>query len=281
MRKKVGSFFLALGCFVGYVCICLAWSFCLPDATVLAGYAGDLTFLLFGGILYFFVYQRKQEPSVFPGFSGAGWACLIGLFCLLYVFSQACGSALESVFPSSYMTVYTSLSGTELSLYLLLSVTVAPVCEELLFRGFLYRYLRQQFSLPVCLCLSAGLFALAHGTLGHVPVTVGLTLFVCLMIEWTGRLRYAIGFHMLYNLIGICYIFSMPLTFFWSVFSFCLVAAVLLFALAFRRFLLPRLQKGTGPKAVDVLQQRQDAWLEQKMREEACSDETKSSSDTP
>lgn len=48
---------------------------------------------------------------------------------------------------------------------ILLFILIAPVSEELLFRGFLFGFLRQNFSVGISVAISAACFALMHGSL--------------------------------------------------------------------------------------------------------------------
>ena len=74
-----------------------------------------------------------------------------------------------------------SARGLHLALLALFAGLIAPVCEELLFRGLLLRALRRRFSPVIAVALSALVFALAHpaldpswGTFVIVPGLFGL-----------------------------------------------------------------------------------------------------------
>lgn len=62
-----------------------------------------------------------------------------------------------------------------------LAVLLAPVVEELLFRGYFYTALRSRLAAAVALPLTAALFGLAHGMAYALPVAV--------LGYWFGRLR--------------------------------------------------------------------------------------------
>ena len=74
-----------------------------------------------------------------------------------------------------------------------LMVLLAPVVEELLFRGLIYRLIRQTFGVFISVVLSAGCFALMHGQ-PEFPQLFGGVVFA-LAYEWSRNLWVAIGLH--------------------------------------------------------------------------------------
>lgn len=85
---------------------------------------------------------------------------------------------------------------------LLVSVVVAPVCEEMFFRSFLFMGLLRIFPLWAAILLSAFLFAVAHVDIGSFAVLfiIGLAL---AFVRWRTRSLWpSILLHMLNNTIG-------------------------------------------------------------------------------
>lgn len=82
---------------------------------------------------------------------------------------------------------------------LMLSIFVVPIGEEALMRGFVYPIMRQQFSAPVTIALSACLFALLHGNIVQIILTLPLGIACGYMYEQTHSLMQCIGIHMLFN----------------------------------------------------------------------------------
>jgi len=78
---------------------------------------------------------------------------------------------------------------------LLLMVVIAPVVEELVFRGLVYRMLREQWGVAISVAVSAVFFSLMHQGLLISPQLVGGIIFA-LAYEWTKSLWVAIGLHM-------------------------------------------------------------------------------------
>lgn len=80
-----------------------------------------------------------------------------------------------------------------------LSILIVPIGEEALMRGFVYPIMRQQFSAPVTIALSACLFALLHGNIVQIILTLPLGIACGYMYEQTHSLMQCIGIHMLFN----------------------------------------------------------------------------------
>ena len=109
--------------------------------------------------------------------------------------------------PSGEQDVLEALGADEGTAYLALTavvvLVVAPVAEEIFFRGFVYRALRNRFSTPV----SAGIVGVVFGsihysgpdTLTLLPVLALLGVTFCLLYEWSGSLYPAIALHGINN----------------------------------------------------------------------------------
>lgn len=79
------------------------------------------------------------------------------------------------------------------------AVVVAPFCEELFFRGFIYRISRSLLG-PLLAALASGLiFGAIHGNLASLPQLVLMGLLLAFLYEWSGSLWTNILFHMTFN----------------------------------------------------------------------------------
>jgi membrane protease YdiL (CAAX protease family) len=81
-------------------------------------------------------------------------------------------------------------------------IVVAPVCEELFFRGFLYRVLRVRLGFWLAAAIDAVLFGLVHGVNVVLPVLIFLGFVLCWVFERTGTLFATIAIHALNNTIA-------------------------------------------------------------------------------
>lgn len=94
-----------------------------------------------------------------------------------------------------------------------LSILIVPIGEEALMRGFVYPVMRQRFSAPVTIALSACLFALLHGNIVQIILTLPLGIACGYMYEQTHNLMQCIGIHMLFNALAFITHTSTPSTF--------------------------------------------------------------------
>jgi hypothetical protein len=81
-------------------------------------------------------------------------------------------------------------------------VIVAPIAEELFFRGFLYQALRRWRGVPQGILLSALFFGLAHVSPIIIPAIFALGVILAYVFERRRSLSATIAAHMTYNLIG-------------------------------------------------------------------------------
>lgn len=115
-----------------------------------------------------------------------GWLCVL----------ERIGVAIDAQTP---IRILVDGGGAERILVVIFAVAVAPVCEEVVFRGYLYGGLRGVIGRGPSLVATAALFALFHQ---HLPVLLPvflLGLLLGLLYERSGSLWAPIGFHALFN----------------------------------------------------------------------------------
>lgn len=93
-------------------------------------------------------------------------------------------------------------SPVELACMGVLIVIVAPVCEELAFRGTLFRYLHGRLKPWQAVTLGGALFAAFHANLYSFGPLVALGIALCLLYRRTANLLACISLHALFNLIS-------------------------------------------------------------------------------
>jgi membrane protease YdiL (CAAX protease family) len=81
----------------------------------------------------------------------------------------------------------------------LLVIVVAPVAEELFFRGFVFRVLRLRMSFWFAAAIDGVLFGLVHGALVILPILAFLGAVLCWTYERSGTLFVPIALHALNN----------------------------------------------------------------------------------
>jgi membrane protease YdiL (CAAX protease family) len=79
-----------------------------------------------------------------------------------------------------------------------LAVVAAPLFEEFIFRGLIYRGMRRSSPPVAAVLLSAALFAIVHPPISVVPVFF-LGVSAALALEFTGTLLAPVLVHVVYN----------------------------------------------------------------------------------
>ena len=92
-----------------------------------------------------------------------------------------------------------NLIGTDLLIVFATLVIIAPIAEELIFRGWLYGKLKQRVPVWLAVILASALFGIMHG-----QVNVGINVFflsiaLCVLREMTGTIYSGVLLHMLKN----------------------------------------------------------------------------------
>lgn len=90
-------------------------------------------------------------------------------------------------------------------------IVVAPIAEEVLFRGFLYGKLRRRMPVWVAMLITSALFGLIHGQWNVGLDVFALSIVLCSLREVTGSIWAGILLHMLKNSIAFFIIFVSPL----------------------------------------------------------------------
>lgn len=127
---------------------------------------------------------------------------VLGVFAMLVIVDQVLQQTIAGAEVSDPAG---GLSATESGIWgLVLAVTsaciAAPIAEEILFRGVLFRTLANRLRVPVATLLSSAVFAVVHfyGAYGLISVAViGVACALC--FASSGRLATAILLHALYN----------------------------------------------------------------------------------
>ncbi|MCX8254570.1 putative Abortive infection protein [Beijerinckiaceae bacterium RH AL1] len=124
-----------------------------------------------------------------------------GLALVMVGYSLGATVALAHFFPSFDATIRLPEGKTWGLLFLLLASVLAPIGEEMLFRGWMYTSLRASFGVAAAMLVVSVLFALAHWEQTHLyalavfPVGLGLAW----IRERTDTIKASIVVHGLYN----------------------------------------------------------------------------------
>lgn len=135
----------------------------------------------------------------------------VALWCIallpIWVAGQALSLWLFANWPGAaagYQRHVEQLAATPQVLTLVLTLILAPVAEELLMRGILYRELRRtlRVNIPVATVASSAVFALLHGNGVQIGATMLLGILLALAYEFTGSIIVPIALHAGFNLLS-------------------------------------------------------------------------------
>lgn len=99
---------------------------------------------------------------------------------------------------------------SEYTLAFLSLVIVAPIAEELLFRGYLFGKLRKHAPLWASILITSLLFAVVHFQWNVSIDVFALSIILCLLRVWSGSLWPSVLLHMLKNGVAFYFLFINP-----------------------------------------------------------------------
>ncbi len=173
---------------------------------------------VFAGGVVIYLAALASLVCVARLFGGRSMACMLGwtgswpamtrtgwlLMACALAYHVVAGSALRYFFPEFALWIIPPGDAISLILSFVMIVILAPLVEELFFRGWLFGSLRARFSAVVTILATAVLFAIVHmDPTGLYPIAVlapGLVLSV--IRERTGSVKPAVMAHALYNGVG-------------------------------------------------------------------------------
>lgn len=195
---------------IGYLLLWLlgAEKFQLPVWTAIYS---ALSYILALALIIFVpwkLFKKWQTNRKELGLTGLPTWTDIGLAIVGFIVATIAGFilvALFNLFPwfnaaeAQDIGFSSSLYGADRIVAFITLVVVAPIAEEVIFRGWLYGKLRQKLPLPLAIFLVSLLFALIHGQ-WNVGVNVfALSVVLCGLREVTGTIHAGILTHMIKN----------------------------------------------------------------------------------
>jgi len=124
----------------------------------------------------------------------------VGVVIVLMLLRDLIFGPTETPPSNPIVDIMTQLRGFALVLFFLTAVVWAPLCEELVFRGALYRHLRGWMPSLLAALVSATVFAFMHsyGAL-LTPPLIALGFAFAMMREWRGSIFASMTAHALHN----------------------------------------------------------------------------------
>ncbi len=137
------------------------------------------------------------------------YACALPLLLCGLLFYFIAMAIVGDVAPASHPAAEAlqTASSFEFCVLLFLAAVVAPIVEETMFRGLLYRHIRESLqargafiACAIAALVSSGIFAAVHPQgLLFAPVLMGLAISFCMFREWRGSLIAPIVAHSVNN----------------------------------------------------------------------------------
>lgn len=171
-------------------------------------------------------HEFYHVVTLFELFTG-----LFVLTCLWFVVTLT-GSFIQVNIPSSSEVIVDTTG-----FYVIFAIFIAPVTEELLFRGVIFRHLRDGYSLIVAYVISTLLFAIMHGTYYQAYAGLFCGTFFSFIYDYTGKLKWNILAHMVYNIMAFLSVYiSVPNVFFelWFIIPLNILVVCLFFGFIIR-----------------------------------------------
>jgi len=165
----------------------------------------SLAYLLILGYMYVLVTRERRRPDFLAAIHW-NWPANIAIYVLVGFALSIALQALAHFLPIPRELPIDSFFQTPAEAWALgiLSVTLAPLMEELFFRGFLYPVLARRIGLPVAVFVTALAFALLHGaqlmfTWGPVLVIFLVGVVLTMVRAKRNSVAACVLIHMAYN----------------------------------------------------------------------------------
>lgn len=200
MTKKLKTVGLAFTGLIIYMALSSVTPYIFSEH-VYAWLVAVLLFSLLGGA-YYKVILGRIKPDIIVSRNFLLTALGIVIF---FSYVSMCTSTLilQSVNDTAYleqMNNSAEMADSIVIASLLISIFIAPIAEELIFRGCMFRFL-SEFNKSAAMIISSLLFAAYHGTIVHMYAGFFGGLVFCCIYDKTHKLRYSIAAHSMYNLV--------------------------------------------------------------------------------
>jgi len=205
IARSVAGIALPFAVYIGVQFAVDAWS----RSAVYGAIVGALALVALSPI-YKKIKTAPPSASQRLAFSNRRPAVLLAFGTILlpvWLGGQLCAILLWQIWPEThagYEAHNQRLDSAPVALTLALTVLLAPVAEELLFRGVLYRELRDGCHLPPVLAaaLSMLVFSAVHGNAVQSAATIMLGLLLAFAYELTRTVVVPVALHVVFNLLS-------------------------------------------------------------------------------
>lgn len=149
---------------------------------------------------YFGKYNNRRFACISPKY----FIYITILLLLCWIFSQITATWYLTNHGDASFDAYQEITTANPVTYLLLSAIVAPVSEEVIYRGIIFNSVKKGFPVWFAYIVSAFIFAFMHGTVVHMIIGFVCGVLFAVVYQYTKSLRIAVLMHMCYNTLSLC-----------------------------------------------------------------------------
>ena len=183
-----------------------------------------IIFLLIGACIFLFAsFARGRNPNQVFGINKMSWGKILiwglGAMVPVYIFLGLGSFIIRLIIPSKEKVpemqeiVQTMISSHDITVLIALlfsAIIVAPIVEEIIFRGYIYPVLKKYSHRLFAGFMTSLLFAVVHGNVaGLIPLLL-LAIILTLSYELTGSILVPVLIHALFNGINSFFILNLP-----------------------------------------------------------------------
>lgn len=168
-----------------------------------------------GGVITYFivrgmpVFYRPEKRKARAGMLVVAFFVCISALYLGNLIGQALMGAVNLILGRPMINpVEEALQGLSMGAVFMITVVMAPICEELLFRKLLIDRIKQ-YGDKAAIVVSAFVFGFSHGNFYQFFYAFGIGLVFAYIYIRTGSIHYTILFHMLINFLGSIVVLSL------------------------------------------------------------------------
>ena len=178
--------------------------------------AGGLLYGLFALAVYLVVVRRGRGSWHELGFRAPSWPVLLLTPLIFPIQLMLAGLAnfvvqtITGTFENPQIAALIDPDGfswLNFALVFVVAAVVAPIVEELIFRGLLYQWLRARHGIAVAVLLSAAIFSVVHVIPLLFPALFLIGIVLALAFEYGRSLWVCITLHFFQNALSVCVIF--------------------------------------------------------------------------
>lgn len=171
-----------------------------------------ITLVVCSGLLMYLSRIRELNPAQLFGLQHVHWRHILKVvlvFALISVVSVSLVAILTQQWlqeiwpelkPQDMVETFQASGALDIKLLVILTaVIIAPLSEEILFRGFVYGVLKRYTDAPFATLASSLMFAIIHMHLGSLMPLCVLAVLFCIAYEITGCLLVPMFLHMIFN----------------------------------------------------------------------------------